>query len=111
MHGPPEEPGVYARALQDLFAATAADGGNAAADGARIAVAMLEIYMEEVRDLLAPGRGNRTLEISGLGAGQLAAGALEEDIAVQTRGSIALCCLPSLHPAIPPPVYPHAWQD
>ena len=73
MHGPAEDPGVYARALQDLFAA--ADGGDAAADGgARIAVAMLEIYMEEVRDLLAAGRGSRALEISGLGAGQLAAG-------------------------------------
>jgi hypothetical protein len=79
MHGPPEDPGVYMRALQELFAATAAADGHAPGDGAgpagSIAVAMLEIYNEEVRDLLAAGRGNKALEVSGLGAGQLPAGA------------------------------------
>ena len=76
MHGPAEDPGLYMRALQDLFAATAADGLAAADAPASIAVAMLEIYNEEARDLLAPGRGlPKALEVSGLGAGQLPAGA------------------------------------
>ena len=84
MQGTPASPGIYVRALQHLFAATAAEGGSQNCDGhPNISVAMLEIYNEDVRDLLAAhsppgalpaGQAGRCLEVSGLGAGQLPAG-------------------------------------
>ena len=86
MQGPSEDPGINIRALRDLFAATAAEG-DALGDGdVHISVAMLEIYNEEIRDLLAstgdaasPGgvkSSGRGLDISAMGAGQLPPGAL-----------------------------------
>ncbi|KAK9902101.1 hypothetical protein WJX75_004452 [Coccomyxa subellipsoidea] len=77
MQGPPEDPGVYQRALQELFAAM---GGNAehahAPGGGYISVAMLEIYNDDARDLLADAVTGKaaSLDVSGLGAGQLPPG-------------------------------------
>ena len=77
MQGPPEDPGVYQRALQELFAAT---GGNAddagASGGGHISVAMLEIYNDDARDLLADAITGKaaSLDVSALGAGQLPPG-------------------------------------
>lgn len=79
MQGPPEDPGVYQRALQELFAAT---GGNAehahAPGGGYISVAMLEIYNDDARDLLADAVTGKaaSLDVSGLGAGQLPPGTM-----------------------------------
>ncbi|KAF8062937.1 KIN14Q [Scenedesmus sp. PABB004] len=89
MDGPPDALGVNARALQELFA-IAADEANG---GWSFQVAMLEIYNEAVRDLLAmaaaasaAGGGGgaaaaaaaaaaaHTLDVSGLPAGELPAG-------------------------------------
>ena len=84
MQGTPGNPGIYVRALQHLFAATATDDGDSSETGCTdISVAMLEIYNEDVRDLLAAhsppgalptGPAGKCLEVSGLGAGQLPAG-------------------------------------
>lgn len=71
MQGPEEDPGVYQRALQELFSATS---GNEASPGADISVAMLEIYNEDVRDLLAADSA-KALDVCGLGPGQLPPGA------------------------------------
>jgi hypothetical protein len=80
MHGPVEDPGVYHRALEELFTAincgeTAPEGSNAANNSGSgcISVAMLEVYNEDVRDLLAAQPG-AALEISALGAGQMPPG-------------------------------------
>lgn len=65
MQGPAADPGVNQRALQELFAATS---GNA-----DISVAMLEIYNEDVRDLLAADSA-KVLDVCALGPGQLPPG-------------------------------------
>ena len=65
MQGPVADPGVNQRALQELFAATP---GNA-----DISVAMLEIYNEDVRDLLAADSA-KVLDVCALGPGQLPPG-------------------------------------
>ncbi len=78
MQGPPEDPGVYQRALQELFAATGgnAPDGGAAPPGGHISVAMLEIYNDDARDLLADAVTGKaaSLDVSALGAGQLPPG-------------------------------------
>ncbi len=83
MHGPPEDPGVYQRALQELFAATGSAPAEADADagaavlGGHISVAMMEIYNDDARDLLADTLTGKaaSLDVSALGAGQLPPGA------------------------------------
>jgi hypothetical protein len=100
MHGPRHDPGIYHRALAELFTAIGCGAGastakedpsaamagaeaeacaeNANGSGRRIEVAMLEVYNDDARDLLAGanfGKGaGGALEVSGLGAGQLPAG-------------------------------------
>ena len=76
MQGPGYDPGVYQRALQELFSATS---GNEASPGADISVAMLEIYKEDVRDLLASD-STKPLDVCALGAGQLPPGAIPPHI-------------------------------
>ena len=71
MQGPAADPGVYQRALSELFSATS---GREACPGADISVAMLEIYNEDVRDLLADDSA-RPLDVCALGPGQLPPGA------------------------------------
>ena len=70
MQGPAADPGVNQRALSELFSATSA---HEACPGADISVAMLEIYNEDVRDLLADDSA-RPLDVCGLGPGQLPPG-------------------------------------
>lgn len=72
MQGPENDPGVYQRALQEMFCATS---GKDVSQGAEISVAMLEIYNEDVRDLLASESG-KALDVCGLGPGQLPPGGL-----------------------------------
>lgn len=73
MQGPAADPGVYQRALQELFSATS---GNQAGPGAEVSVAMLEIYNEDVRDLLtnADSAAAKPLDVCALGPGQLPPG-------------------------------------
>ena len=71
MQGPADDPGVYQRSLQELFSATAGNGVSQAAD---ISIAMLEIYNEDVRDLLA-SEPSKALDVCSLGPGQLPPGA------------------------------------
>lgn len=71
MQGPEDDPGVYQRALQELFSAAS---GDKASPGADISVAMLEIYNEDVRDLLASD-STKSLDVCALGPGQLPPGA------------------------------------
>lgn len=100
MSGSAAEPGVHARVAAALFASLAATGDG----GCIVEVAMMEIYCETIRDLLAPtsaaalpaadavdaggegtgggaaaaaasrggGGSPERLDVSGLGAGQLA---------------------------------------
>ena len=70
MQGPAADPGVNQRALLELFSATS---GHEASPGADISVAMLEIYNEDVHDLLADGSA-RQLDVCALGPGQLPPG-------------------------------------
>ncbi|CAL5228511.1 g11661 [Coccomyxa viridis] len=70
MQGPEDDPGVYQRALQELFCATS---GSEVSQGADISVAMLEIYKEDVRDLLA-SESSKALDVCGLGPGRLPPG-------------------------------------
>ena len=65
--------------LQALFAATVDS-----AESVTISVAMLEIYNESVRDLLG-GLSPPTLEVSGLGPGELQPGALPRALPLPTR--------------------------
>ncbi len=74
---------MYQRALQELFAATGSapadadvDAGAAVAGG-HISVAMMEIYNDDARDLLADTLTGKaaSLDVSALGAGQLPPGA------------------------------------
>ncbi|KAI3430807.1 hypothetical protein D9Q98_009218 [Chlorella vulgaris] len=79
MMGPGDAPGLSVRALQALFGITAAEQ----ADGQQrsISVSMLEVYNESLRDLLSsssngsPEAASKPLDVSAMGAGQLAAGA------------------------------------
>ena len=70
MQGPAADPGVNQRALLELFSATS---GHEACPGADISVAMLEIYNEDVHDLLAD-ESARQLDVCALGPGQLPPG-------------------------------------
>lgn len=81
MQGPADDPGVYQRALQELFSATA---GNGVSQGADISVAMLEIYNEDVRDLLASD-SSKALDVCGLGPGQLPPGVVPAPHAHSSR--------------------------
>ena len=71
MQGPEDDHGVYQRALRELFSAAS---GYKASPGADIGVAMLEIYNEDVRDLLASDP-TKSLDVCALGPGQLPPGA------------------------------------
>lgn len=75
---------MYQRALQELFAATGsasadadADAGAVVVGGGHISVAMMEIYNDDARDLLADTLTGKaaSLDVSALGAGQLPPGA------------------------------------
>lgn len=72
---------MYQRALQELFASMGGGGGNGAdasvPTGGHISVAMLEIYNDDARDLLADQLTGKaaSLDVSALGAGQLPPGA------------------------------------
>ncbi|PSC71702.1 kinesin KIFC3 isoform X4 isoform A [Micractinium conductrix] len=72
MMGPRADPGLSVRALRALFEITSAE----AADGQRrsITVSMLEVYNEALRDLLTAAEASGKLDVSAMGAGQLAAG-------------------------------------
>ncbi|PRW21080.1 kinesin KIFC3 isoform X3 isoform B [Chlorella sorokiniana] len=72
MMGPEQDPGLSVRALQALFdiTATEAEGGHRRT----ISVSMLEVYNEALRDLLAAGAEAAKLDVSAMGAGQLAPG-------------------------------------
>ena len=54
MSGTAEDPGVMTRAMEDIFAAVAAAGDARAFE---IKASYMEIYNEEIRDLLAPDAG------------------------------------------------------
>ena len=54
MSGTAEDPGVMTRAMEDIFAAVAAAGDARAYE---IKASYMEIYNEEIRDLLAPDAG------------------------------------------------------
>lgn len=56
MLGTPEQPGVMVQALADLFSRLEGE------EGAAVRLAYIEIYNENVRDLLAPDR-SRNLEL------------------------------------------------
>ncbi|KAL4420520.1 hypothetical protein ABPG75_010176 [Micractinium tetrahymenae] len=71
MMGPERNPGLSVRALKALFDITAAEAEH----GARraISVSMLEVYNEALRDLLQSDAA-KPLDVSAMGAGQLATG-------------------------------------
>ncbi|KNC52505.1 kinesin-II 95 kDa subunit [Thecamonas trahens ATCC 50062] len=64
MVGSPRAPGFIPRLCKDLFAATAAAGAVADDDGAEyeadVTLSLLELYNEQIRDLLADEAGNAT---------------------------------------------------
>jgi kinesin family protein C2/C3 len=60
MSGPPENPGVNTRALQDLFQRAAARSKEWRDT---ISVTLLEVYNEEIRDLLTDFRSDTKLEV------------------------------------------------
>lgn len=75
MIGPDSDPGLAVRALTALFGLAAAEGAERTA----ISVSMSEIYNDSVRDLLNPaaaaaGAPKSSLEVSGMGPGQLPPG-------------------------------------
>jgi hypothetical protein len=66
MSGTEEAPGVYARSIGFIFQCL-----DDTQDDAVVEIAMMEIYCDQVRDLLGADSQQR-LEVSGLGAGHLA---------------------------------------
>jgi hypothetical protein len=66
MSGTVDTRGIYARSIGLLFQCL-----DEAQDTATVEIAMMEIYCNQLRDLLAADSRQR-LEVSGLGAGQLA---------------------------------------
>lgn len=60
MSGPPDNPGVNTRAISDLFAKAQA---RSAEYKDTISMTMLEVYNEEIRDLLAEGGSDQKLEV------------------------------------------------
>lgn len=60
MSGPPDNRGVNTRALEDLFHKAHARRGEW---NDTITVSLLEVYNEEIRDLLADGRSEEKLEV------------------------------------------------
>ncbi|GAX76596.1 hypothetical protein CEUSTIGMA_g4042.t1 [Chlamydomonas eustigma] len=72
MEGPPSNPGINVRALQDLFSIASEEGG---VSSWQLSVSMMEIYNEAVHDLLRTSTElEKSLEVSGLGPGELPAG-------------------------------------
>lgn len=67
MGGTQAAPGIHSRAADLLFTCLAESG---AGESATVELAMMEIYCDQVRDLLADNPQAR-LDISGLGAAQL----------------------------------------
>ena len=60
MEGPKENPGVYSRAIQELFAVR---DTRAKEYNYTIAVSMLEVYNEQIRDMLVESYLDNELEI------------------------------------------------
>ncbi|EGB07253.1 hypothetical protein AURANDRAFT_27999, partial [Aureococcus anophagefferens] len=74
MEGPPDDRGVYFRALRELF--------HARPPGAAVAVklSMLEVYNETIVDLLADGGSRPKLEVRQTGAGHSVPGLTSLDV-------------------------------
>ena len=66
MSGTVEDPGVMTRAVEDIFAAVAAAGESRAFE---IKASYMEIYNEEIRDLLAPDAASEKASFTTAGGG------------------------------------------